>query len=49
MKDLTKMMIFMFLGLLFAILVLGFHKSPSAQIGSPNEPRATPEITSMGL
>jgi len=29
MKDLTKMMVFMFLGLIFAILVLGFHKSGS--------------------
>jgi hypothetical protein len=27
MKDLTKMMLFMFLGLIVAILVLGFHKS----------------------
>lgn len=27
MKDLEKMMIFMFLGLIFAIAVLGYHKS----------------------
>ena len=27
--DIGKMIIFMFLGLLFAIFVLGYHKSPS--------------------
>lgn len=29
-SDLSKMMLFMFLGLVVAILVLGFHKSPQA-------------------
>lgn len=29
-SDMTKMMLFMFLGLVIAILVLGFHKSPAA-------------------
>lgn len=29
MKDITKMMLFMFLGLIAAIVVLGFHKSPT--------------------
>jgi len=30
MNDLTKMMLFMFLGLVVAILVLGFSRSPKA-------------------
>jgi ABC-type molybdate transport system permease subunit len=29
--DLQKMILFMFLGLVIAILVLGFHKSPAAK------------------
>ena len=29
-SDLSKMMLFMFLGLIVAILVLGFHRSPQA-------------------
>jgi len=29
-SDLSKMMLFMFLGLIVAILVLGFHRSPRA-------------------
>jgi hypothetical protein len=29
-SDLSKMMLFMFLGLIIAILVLGFHRSPKA-------------------
>lgn len=30
MDDVTKAMLFMFLGLVICILVLGFHKSPQA-------------------
>lgn len=42
MKDLTKMMLFMFLGLVAAILVLGFHKSGNPtgtmMLGSTSNP-----------
>lgn len=33
-SDMNKMMLFMFLGLIFAIFVLGFHKSPKASIAT---------------
>jgi len=41
MKDVEKMMIFMFLGLIFAIFVLGYHKSPTVTrpvLGSTSTP-----------
>ena len=36
-SDLSKMMLFMFLGLVIAILVLGFHKSPPATAGATRQ------------
>ena len=42
-SDLSKMMLFMFLGLVIAILVLGFHRSPraapTANVGQYNKPK----------
>jgi len=47
MKDMTKMMIFMFLGLIFAIAVLGYHKS--GRIGRMAEASASPTGTPTAL
>lgn len=56
MSDTTKAMLFMFLGLLVAILLLGYHKSPKAspQLGaaalaarSPNTATSAPQTFSM--
>lgn len=50
MSDTTKAMIFMFLGLLVAILLLGYHKSPkaSAALGA-QEKRGVATITSNSV
>ena len=48
-SDVSKMMLFMFLGLIVAILVLGFHRSPQAQpmanVGSPGTPMPNANLT----
>jgi len=53
MKDLTKMMLFMFLGLIFAILVLGFHRSGEttglAKFGVTNTPASKPASFDQGV
>jgi len=53
MSDMTKMMLFMFLGLVVCILVLGFHKSPQAsptagaqQAGATGNRTPSPSVSS---
>jgi len=44
-NDLQKMILFLFLGLVIAILVLGFHKSPQATAGTTHQ-AGTPSLPS---